>query len=258
LYITTKWASVKYSQARPFPGGAINTPPPHGRPLTTVDVVIFGIVDERLCVLLVRRPRGSGEPFPGLWALPGGFVDIDADASLEACALRKLREKTGLRSPYLEQLGSWGGATRDPRGWAATHVFFALIDSRGVRLVTGGNAEAVEWHPIAAEGVNERLAFDHATLLTAAVRRLQAKVEYTSLPAFLLPVRFTLRELQTIYETVLGRTLDKSAFRTRMLSAAFIEPTGKMRSGPNRPAELYRLIQRGAVFFPRPFRAGET
>jgi 8-oxo-dGTP diphosphatase len=227
------------------------------RPLATVDVVIFGVVAERLSVLLVQRPTRRDEPFPGRWALPGGFVDVATDATIEACALRKLREKTNVRSPYLEQLGSWGGASRDPRGWSVTTVYFSLIDANAVRLATGGNAEAVEWRAIEGEGVREKLAFDHATLLTAAVRRLRAKVEYTSLPAFLLPASFTLRELQSIYELVLGRSLDKSAFRTRMLSADFVESTGERRTGANRPAEVYRLKDREAVFFSRTFRASE-
>src|SRR5262245_25101703 len=97
------------------------------RPLATIDVVIFSIAGERLRVLLVRRPTTAGEPYPGLWALPGGFLDVARDESLEACALRKLRDKTGIEAPYLEQLGSWGNRTRDPRGWSATHVYFALI-----------------------------------------------------------------------------------------------------------------------------------
>jgi len=92
------------------------------RPFTTVDVLIFTVIDDALKLLLVQRPSDTSEPFPGQWALPGGFVDVDLDADLEACARRKLREKTGVASPYLEQLGSWGGAARDPRGWSATHA----------------------------------------------------------------------------------------------------------------------------------------
>src|SRR5688500_7400833 len=97
------------------------------RPLVSVDVAIFTLSDESLQVLLVQRERSTGEPQPGAWALPGGFVDIARDADLEACALRKLEEKTGVTAPYLEQLGSWGGARRDPRGWSTTHAYFALI-----------------------------------------------------------------------------------------------------------------------------------
>jgi 8-oxo-dGTP diphosphatase len=223
------------------------------RPLATVDTAIFALVERTLNVLLVRRPGAAGEPFPGAWSLPGGYIDIEQDVSLEACAMRKLRDKTGVRSPYLEQVGSWGGARRDPRGWTITCVYFALISADGVELRSGGSADAVAWHPIKGDGVAERLAFDHAALLSAAVQRLRSKVEYTSLPAFLLPKAFTLGELQSTYEEILGRPLDKSAFRTRMLAVDFIEPTGALRAGSNRPAQLYRLRDRAPVFFPRTF-----
>ena len=220
------------------------------RPLVTVDVVIFSVIQDDLQTLLVRRPQVPAEPFPGLWALPGGFVDVEKDVSLEACALRKLREKTGVRSPYLEQVGSWGNARRDPRGWSVTHVYFALLAGDSQVVAKGGNAVDVAWIPI-REVSGERLAFDHAKLLSAALARLRSKVEYTSLPAFLLPETFTLAELQSVYETVLGRPLDKSAFRTRMNAADLIETTGEVRTGTNRPAALYRLKEREPVFFPR-------
>jgi 8-oxo-dGTP diphosphatase len=231
----------------------VSSPPNLKRPLVTVDVAIFAVLDGALQTLLVRRPSGAGEPFPGAWALPGGFVDVDQDASLEACALRKLREKTGVRTPYLEQLGSWGNGKRDPRGWSATHVYFALIAGADVTLEKGGNADAVAWKPIDGNGVAERLAFDHAKLLAAALERLRGKVEYTSLPAYLLPASFTLAQLQSAYEIVLGRALDKSAFRTRVLSAGLVEETGQFLTGANRPAALYRLAQKEPVIFARTF-----
>jgi ADP-ribose pyrophosphatase YjhB (NUDIX family) len=223
------------------------------RPLATVDVVIFAVVEHALQVLLVRRPDHDEEPFRGCWALPGGYINVEKDASLEACAMRKLREKTGVRSPYLEQLGSWGSAKRDPRGYTITCVYFALVNEQSVTLSRGGNAEEVAWHRVDGDAVRERLAFDHAALLAAAVQRLRSKVEYTSLPAFLLAETFTLSELQSTYQTVLGRPVDKSAFRTRMLAADFIEPTGEMRSSVTRPAQLYRLKARAPVVFPRTF-----
>jgi 8-oxo-dGTP diphosphatase len=228
--------------------------PAFERPLTTVDVVIFAMVDKALSVLLVRRGSEPVEPFPGSWALPGGFVDIHRDPDLEACARRKLAEKTGLAGPYLEQVGSWGDAGRDPRGWSATHVYFALVFAPAVTLRAGANAIDVGWFPIVEAGVGKRLAFDHRRILEAAISRLRAKAEYTSLPVHLLGEEFTLTELQRAYETVLGRALEKSAFRTRLLAAGFIEPTGRMRGGSNRPARLYRL-KRGSdvIYFPRTF-----
>lgn len=218
------------------------------RPLTTVDVVIFTIRDDTLHVLLVRRPSGEGEPFPDAWALPGGFVDVERDRDLEACAIRKLREKTGMVSPYLEQLGSWGSARRDPRGWSATHAYFALMPSAPAVGVD------VDWLPIQSGRAKPKLAFDHGEILEAAIARLRNKVEYTSLPAFLMPAEFTLPDLQRVYEIVLDRPLEKSAFRTRMLATDLIEAVAKMRRGPNRPAQLYRLKKaKSPVFFTRPF-----
>ena len=224
------------------------------RPLTSVDVAIFTVRDEALQVLLVQRPNEPGEPFAGKWALPGGFIDTGRDQDLESCAQRKLLEKTGVETPYLEQLASFGSASRDPRGWSATHVYFALIASDNIIPRAGGNAPDSRWFTVRAEGVREGLAFDHAELLQAALSRLRSKVEYTSLPAFLLPGEFTLTQLQRMYEVVLGRELEKKAFRTRMLAADILEVVPRHQSGPNRPAQLYRLKRRRqAHVFSRPF-----
>lgn len=249
------------------------TSPRHGlpleRPLTTVDVVIFTVRDGAPCVLLVRRPHTADEPFPNSWALPGGFVDTRVDEDLAACALRKLKDKTGVAAPYLEQLGSWGNARRDPRGWSATHVYFALVSADA--LVRGGVIESgiesnvrgtagtdAQWHVLQGDRVRTRLAFDHTELLRAAVARLRSKVEYTSLPAFLMPAEFTLTELQQMYEAVLGRTLEKKAFRTRVLAADLLEPVARVREGANRPAQLYRLRHRQrAHVFARPFGSAQ-
>lgn len=223
------------------------------RPLTTVDVAIFSVLDGRLHVLLVKRPDEAGEPFPGVWALPGGFVDIEKDTDLENCALRKLQHKTGVKTPYLEQVGSWGDNKRDPRGWSATHVYFALIPAPGHPLQSANNSGAA-WFPIEDQRIHVKLAFDHAKLLLAAIQRLRNKVEYTSLPAFLLPDEFTLTDLQRMYELVLERPLEKSAFRTRVFASDLVEAVDKVRAGPNRPAQLYRLSHpQEIVYFPRTF-----
>ena len=224
------------------------------RPLTTVDVAIFTVRDDELQVLLVQRPDEAGEPFPGLWALPGGFIDVARDTTLQACAARKLKEKTGVASPYLEQLGSWGGAARDPRGWSSTHAYFALLPADGLRLARGANAADLGWFAADRPPPRPGLAFDHAQILEAAVERLRSKVEYTSLPAFLLPEPFTLPQLQHAYEVVLGRPVDKSGFRTRMLAAGFLREAGQLETDAKRPPMGYRLRDRSApVVFPRTF-----
>ncbi len=223
------------------------------RPLTTVDVVIFSASATALEVLLVRRPEGTDDPFPDTWALPGGFIDTAHDNDLEACALRKLKEKTGVRAPYVEQLGSWGSASRDPRGWSATHAYFSLIsaDDRAFAEEHPGSQPA-RWFQVEGARVKERLAFDHAEILKAAVNRLRNKVEYTSLPAFLMPSEFTLSELQRVHEVLLDRTLEKKAFRTRILASNLLEELPRKKEGANRPAQLYRLKNKKApIYFAR-------
>lgn len=221
--------------------------------MVSVDLAIFTVREGALQVLLVRRPNGRDEPYPRRWALPGGVVDVALDKDLAATARRKLKEKTGVAGPYLEQLGSWGGADRDPRGWSATHVYFALIPAPEA-LAAGGNVREAAWFP-AAE-LPARLAFDHGAILEAALARLRGKVEYTSLPVHLLPAEFTLSELQGVFETLLGRPLEKSAFRTRILAAEFLEEVPRRREGANRPAQLYRQKRPGeVVYFPRTFGA---
>jgi len=228
--------------------------PDFPRPYVTVDLVIFTVLSDALEVLLVQRPSDSREPFPGQWALPGGFVNVDLDDDLLACARRKLADKTGVTSPYLEQLGSWGSAGRDPRGWSVTQAYFALMPAHDVVLTKGANAADVAWFDVDDMSKGQPLAFDHGEILRAAVERLRGKVEYTSLPAFLLAEPFTLPQLQRTYEIVLGRNVDKSGFRTRMMAADFLEEVGTVESDSNRPPMGYRLKDRAApVFFPRTF-----
>jgi ADP-ribose pyrophosphatase YjhB (NUDIX family) len=206
------------------------------RPIASVDLVIFAQSEGRLDLLLARR---GNAPFAGDWALPGGFVHADTDIDLEAAARRVLRDKTGVETPYLEQLGTFGGAARDPRGWSLSVAYMALIVADGVTLRSGSGTTEAAW--VAAD-TDIALAFDHRSILDAALARLRSKVEYSTLPAHLLPVAFTLGELQAAYEGILGRVLEKSAFRKRIAEADFVEPIpGEMRRASNRPAQLYRL-----------------
>lgn len=228
------------------------------RPLVTVDVVVLTLGPRGLQVLLVQRPGGSHEPFPHAWALPGGFVDVERDTDLQACALRKLREKTAVVSPYLEQVGSWGGGKRDPRAWSVTCVYLVLLPQAALQIGKGGNAADVRWFDVSLHGgvsATGPLAFDHGDLLAAALQRMQSKVEYTSLPAFLLPEPFTLPQLQGAYEAVLGRDLDRSAFRRRALSMPdFLREAGVIQTGAPRAPQGYVLVNRERpVVFPRSF-----
>lgn len=223
-------------------------------PLTSVDLVIFTLQDQCLKVLLIERGE---HPHKGRWALPGGFIDLKRDKDLDATAMRKLREKTGVDVSYLEQLQGFGSAVRDPRGWSATFAYFALIDAQGVTLSHGAGSSAAAW--VAVSDLPERgdLAFDHAEIVEVALQRLRTKVEYSSLPVHLLAAQFTVSDLQKVYETILGRSVDKSAFRKRIMEGDFIEEIpGKQRHASNRPAQLYRLREgQGVVYFNRSMTA---
>ncbi len=220
----------------------------HEKPAFTVDLVLFAIRDERLQVLLVQR---AAPPFKSYWALPGGFLDLRRDESIEACAARKLVEEAGGCAPYLEQLKTYGSRDRDPRGWTATTVYFALVASGPLRLE--GNQEHARWAPVRGDGVGFDLAFDHAGILADAVERLRSKLEYTHIAVHLLPEEFTLPELQRTYEIILQQPLDKSSFRRRVAQADMLEPiAGKLRDGSGRPARLYRFRDYDRrTFFPR-------
>ena len=243
---TSKVTSVRHGKKAGPPGSAAD----FERPLVTVDVVILTLREDRLHALLVKR---GAEPFREVWALPGGYIHPHEDAGLEAAVQRILREKTGIETPYVEQLQGFGGAQRDPRGWSVTFAYFALIGADGLVLKEGASAEEVAWWEVAGQRVHTGLAFDHADILATAVTRLRNKVEYTSLPVHLLPAKFTLPDLQRVYEQILDRRIDKSAFRKRIAEADFLEPiAGEKRPASNRPAQMYRIKPgRTMIFFDR-------
>ncbi len=206
----------------------------YDRPSVTVDVVIFTLFEEELQVLLVQRKY---PPFGGMWALPGGFVQIDE--SLEDAAARELEEETAVTNVYIEQLYTFGEPDRDPRTRVITVAYFALVPYDDVEHKPGDDAEATGWYSMNA--LPEQLAFDHAEILDYALTRLRYKLEYTSVGFQLLPDEFTLSELQHAYEIILGEGLDKRNFRRKILSSGILEQTGKKKKeGEGRPAMLYR------------------
>lgn len=209
-------------------------PSQYERPSVTVDVVIFSLIEEALCVLLVKRKQW---PFAGMWAIPGGFVRMDE--SLETAAARELAEETGVRDVYVEQLYTFGDPDRDPRTRVITVAYFAIVPADAVdEPVAGSDAADTGWFPV--DDLPE-LAFDHAAIVDYALTRLRYKLEYTMVGFELLPDTFTLSELQHAYELILGETLDKRNFRRKVLSAEILEYTGeKRREGEGRPARLYR------------------
>ncbi len=199
----------------------------------SVDVVIFTIRDGALHVLLVRR---GVAPFAGRHAIPGGFVD--EEESLEAAARRELAEETGVRDVYLEQLYSFGDPGRDPRGRVVTVAYFALIAADRAPLKAGSDAAEARWFPVAAR---PPLAFDHGRILDYALERLRNKLEYTTVGFQLLPDKFTLSELQAVYEAILARRLDKRNFRRKIALLRIVTPLREWRRTGRKPARLYRF-----------------
>lgn len=206
-------------------------------PLLSVDPVLFTYHEAELKVLLVER---SNHPERGLWGLPGGFVDMESDQTLEDTARRKLQEKTSITPPYLEQLYSFGSAKRDKRGWSVTVAYTALMAYQecAAHIETVSDAK---WWPFAALNALT-LAFDHHTIINAARERLRQKALYSIVPAYALAEKFTLPELQHLHEVLLGKALQKKSFRRRIEEADLLLDTGEKRSdGSGRPAVLYRL-----------------
>jgi 8-oxo-dGTP diphosphatase len=220
------------------------------RPSVAVDVAALTLRDRALWVLLVRR---TGHPFRGAWALPGAF--LGPRETLDAAAGRALRAKAGLDGVYLEQLYTFSDPDRDPRTRVVGVAYYALV--RADRLEPSGLPDGVSLarvHPedprraeVPSDGV-VRLAFDHAEILALAVRRLRGKLEYAPVGFELLPERFTLRDLQGVHETILGRPLNKDSFRRRMLESGALRPTGEREIAPgHRPAGYYTLDRAAAT-----------
>jgi len=204
------------------------------RPALTVDCVVFGLDAQDLKVLLIRRDL---PPFEGRWALPGGFVRMDE--TVDDAARRELREETGLKDVYLEQLYTFGDVVRDPRGRVVSVAYYALVNLADHRVQAATDARDAAW--FAASDV-PKLAFDHDRILAAASQRLKGKVRYQPIGFELLPPKFTLSQLQRLYETVLERPLDKRNFRKKILSMGVLAETDEIEQDvAHRAARLYRF-----------------
>jgi 8-oxo-dGTP diphosphatase len=204
------------------------------RPMVTVDCVVFGLDERDLKVLLIQR---DVEPFRGKWALPGGFVRMDE--SLEDAARRELSEEAGLRDVFLEQLFTFGDVKRDPRGRVITVAHYALVNLVEHEVKASTDARSAAWFSAADV---PGLAFDHAKVLDAALERLRGKVRYQPIGFELLPRKFTLSQLQKLYETVLDRELDKRNFRKKILSMGILVELDEIQQDvAHRAARLYRF-----------------
>lgn len=212
---------------------------PENRPQLAVLVVIFTVHDGALNVLLIRR---DGPPYEGVWALPGGL--LQPEESLDAAAARKLQNETGLTDVYLEQLYTFGDLDGRTPSRAVTVAYFALVHHDRTRL-----RPEKDWEPAWFDvDCLPDLAFDNRRVVRYARERLRNKLEYTNVAYSLLPEHFTLSDLQAVYESILGRPLDKRNFRRRMLSLDIIRPTERtQKEGAHRPARLYAFRERRPV-----------
>ena len=204
------------------------------RAALTVDCVVFGFDDTELKVLLIERGIA---PFKGQWALPGGFVRVDE--TLDEAARRELMEETGLKKLFLEQLYTFSSVDRDPRERVISVAYYALTKPADHRTQATTDAADARWFPVRQIPA---LAFDHAHIFATALQRLRGKLRYEPIGFELLPPKFTLSQLQQLYEAVLGTELDKRNFRKKVLSYGLLLPLDEThREGAHRPAQLFRF-----------------
>lgn len=204
------------------------------RPALTTDCVIFGLDDEDLKVLLIQRDL---PPFEGGWALPGGFVRVGE--SVDDSALRELKEETGLKNVFLEQLYTFGDPDRDPREHVVTVAYYALVNLVDHPPKADTDARNAAWFSL--DDI-PKLAFDHRDILNAALDRLRGKLRYQPIGFKLLPEKFTLSELQWLYERILEEQLDKRNFRKKLNKLGILEETDEIQQDvAHRAARLYRF-----------------
>jgi 8-oxo-dGTP diphosphatase len=197
----------------------------------TADVVLFGFDKTDIKVLLIERAR-KDEAENGKWALPGGYLEIGKE-TLETCAMRELKEETGIDFNFLEQLHTFSDPLRDPRGPIITTAFLGLTNKLFIGTPDIEETSKVEWHSI---NNMPKLAFDHDEILKKAIARLQGKVEWKTigwqpLGLKLLPKEFTLTEVQTLYETILKKEIDKRNFRKDIIQ--YIKQTKTIKNDNN-------------------------
>lgn len=198
----------------------------------SVDCVIFGFDNNELKVLLIKSDL---EEFEDQWSLLGDLVRIDE--TLETASYRVLKERTGLDDVYLEQVHTFGELNRHPAGRVITVAYYSLINIKDHQLKLAHNE--LHWHP-----VNEiyTLAFDHKTIFDTCLRRLQSQIEEHPIVFNLLPEKFSLRELQSLYEAILGVKMDRRNFRKKFFLMGWLVDVNELEQDvPHRPGKLYRF-----------------
>ena len=203
---------------------------PH--PAVTTDCVIFSFDGERLQVLLIER---GIEPYKGRWAFPGGFLKMDETA--EEGARRELKEETGLDSAYMEQFHTFSTPERDPRERVITIAYYALVKIQEVK--GGDDAASARWFPL---DEIPSLAFDHDYILRVATQRLREQIHFQPIGFELLPEKFTLKELQLLYEAILGINFDRRNFSKKMMHLEILTDLEEtIWPTPKREAKLFKF-----------------
>ncbi|MDG3085288.1 NUDIX domain-containing protein [Vibrio hannami] len=205
-------------------------------PLFTVDSALFTVHEGQLQVLAVRR---AINPYQGSWALPGGYVDMNLDSNVEDTALRKLKDKTGIHPAYLEQLQTFSGTERDPRGFSVTLAYYALIGYQDAKTYIDTVSEAT-WLPV--KQLSEyQLAFDHEEIVSIAVERLRQKALYSMVPVFCLSEQFTVAELKSTIEAIIDKPIQRKTLIRRIEASSMFEAVEEKVQTGRRPATQYRL-----------------
>lgn len=202
----------------------------------SVDNVIFGFDGGDLKILLIQRGTA---PYKGKWALPGDLVYPNED--LDTAAERVLEQLTGLRGVYLEQVRAFGAVDRHPLGRVITIAYFSLIKISDYTVTPASFAQSAKWHSVTKVG---ELAFDHKEILESCLKRLKRKVRMAPIGFELLPPKFTLTELQQLYESILAppKGIDKRNFRKKILSTNLLNDLNEVQEGvAHRPAKLYQF-----------------
>jgi len=202
----------------------------------SVDNVIFGFDGGDLKILLIQR---GAAPYKGKWALPGDLVYPNED--LDTAAERVLEQLTGLRGVYLEQVRAFGAVDRHPLGRVITIAYFSLIKISDYTVTPASFAQSAKWHSVSQVG---ELAFDHNEILESCLKRLKRKVRMAPIGFELLPPKFTLTELQQLYESILAppKGIDKRNFRKKILSTNLLYDLNQVQEGvAHRPAKLYQF-----------------
>ena len=202
------------------------------RPSVTADGVIFGFDAGELKLLLIER---GIEPFKGKWAFPGGFLNMEENS--DECARRELFEETGIENVFIEQLYTFSDVNRDPRGRVITVAYYALVKLSDFKIQAGDDAQSAKWFPISQI---PSLAFDHNLILRMALNRLRSKIRYQPIGFELLSEKFTLPELQNLYETILEKQLDRRNFRKKILEThLLIDHQESVKGVPHKGAKYF-------------------